>query len=395
MVTESQQLVTNGAGLSRKIGLDLLRVYAVLSVVYGHGWHIAQNITQSKLYLSIKFDNITMFFVMTGFLICLKLLKNLDADQIRLSTIKDFWVQRLIRTYPLYFCLLSIVGVEYYLTNKTFPIMYAHYFGYMQNVNTPHPDFYPELWSLAVQEWFYFIFPLILLGISFCKVKDKKNLILLSMIVFIFITTLIRISKINEQNYFDIYYWDLNLRKQVSTRLDSMFYGGLMAYMLLNHVNFFKKYTNHFLCVGVILLILNKILFAENWFYTNYIYLSVTSVGAALLLPFFYGLKFNLKVINKTITQISSISYAIYLLHLSPVMILLVPYAMNFLGKSFPAVHENTHMISYVAYWLLTLSLAIVMHRLVADPASKFLLNKYAGYKSLQTANSLPLGSIK
>lgn len=381
MIMENQHPITNNAQQNRKIGLDLLRAYAILSVVYGHGWLIAQDMTESKLYLAIKFDNVTMFFVLTGFLICLKLLINLENGLLFTGTIKDFWVQRLIRTYPLYLCLLIIVGALYYKTNKTFPVNYSHYFGYVQNVNSPHSDFYPELWSLAVQEWFYFIFPLILFGISFFKVKNVKNLTLLAIILSIVIVTIIRILKINDKNYFDLLYWDLYLRKQVLTRLDSLFYGALMAYMLLYYSEFFKKYTYYFLLTGVVLLILNKTLFVENWFYANYFYFSVTSVGTALLLPFFYGLDFDLRVINKLITQISSISYAIYLLHLTPVMLLLVPQVVDFIEKVQPSMHENTHMTSYVAYWLLTLSLAWVMHVLVAEPASKFLVKKYAKYK--------------
>lgn len=381
MATENQQLFTSSAQQNRKIGLDLLRAYAVLSVVYGHGWNIAQFITTSKLYLAFKFDNVTMFFVLTGFLISLKLLKNLDAGQIHANTIKDFWVDRLIRIYPLYFSLLILIGAVYYFSNEALPINYVQYFGYIQNFNTPHPDFYPELWSLAVQEWFYFIFPLIIVGINFCKLKNKRKLTLLIMVACIFIITLMRISKINDQNYFDESYWDLNLRKQVVTQLDSLFYGGLMAYMLLNYENFFKKFAKHFLLIGVTLLVLNKILFTENWFYINYIYFSITSLGTALLLPMFYGLDFNFKIINKLIIQISSISYAIYLVHLTPVMTMLVPHAMTYFVKTFPSMHENALTTSYVTYWLLTLSLAMAMHRLIACPVSNFLCGKYARVK--------------
>lgn len=288
-----------------------------------------------------------------------------------------------------------MMGGVYYFQNTSLPKNYANYFSYTQNTNSPHPYFYPELWSLAVQEWFYFIFPIIIFGINFFKTKNKQKILLFVMLLIIFIITLIRIMKVNDENYFNIDYWDLNLRKQVITRFDSLFYGGLIAYMFLNYADFFKRYAKRFLWIGIVLLIASKILLAENWFYTNYIYLSATSIGAAFLLPYFYGLDFNLKIINKLITKISAISYAIYLVHLSPVMLLLVPNMLGFFVKIFPAAYENTHLIAYAVYWLLTLSLAAVMHRLVAEPASQFLLNEYASYKSPQTANSLPLGSIK
>jgi hypothetical protein len=70
-----------------------------------------------------------------------------------------------------------------------------------------------------------------------------------------------------------------------------------------------------------------------------------------------------------------------YLVHLTPVMYLIAPYIVNIFVKAFPSMHTHMHMVGYIAYWMLTLSLATVMHRLVAEPASKFLLNKHAKYR--------------
>lgn len=377
MVTENKQIVTVDAFQNRKIGLDLLRVYAIFSVVYGHGWYLIHDIAVAKYYLAIKFDDVSIFFVLTGFLISLNLLKFFDAHQINIENIKNFWIKRLVRTYPLYFFMLLIIGCIHFASANIFPEKYIYYFGYIQNVNWKHPDFYGELWSLAVQEWFYFLFPLVLYGLNFINVKNKKYLILGAVLTCIVLVTVFRISKINLSNYTDIYYWDLNLRKQVITRFDSMLYGSLMAYVLLNWTDFFKKNANKFLFLGLLLLVLNKILFLENWFYTNYLNLSMAPIGATLLLPFFYDIKFNFKIVNKVIFQISAISYAMYLVHMTPVMFTMLPYVIKISMKIFPYLHGYIDVYSYVIYWLLTLLLATAMHHFVAKPISKFLLSKY------------------
>lgn len=377
MVTENKQKVTVDAFQNRKIGLDLLRVYAIFSVVYGHGWYLIHDIAVAKYYFSIKFDDVSIFFVLTGFLISLDLLKFFDVHQINIENIKNFWIKRLVRTYPLYLFMLLIIGCIHFASVNIFPENYIYYFGYIQNVNWKHPDFYGELWSLAVQEWFYFLFPLVLYGLNFINVKNKKYLILGALLACIVLVTVFRISKINLSNYTDIYYWDLNLRKQVMTRFDSMLYGSLMAYVLLNWIDFFKKNASKFLFLGLFLLVLNKILFLENWFYTNYLNLSMAPIGATLLLPFFYDIKFNFKIVNKVIFQISAISYAMYLVHMTPVMFTMLPYVIKISMNMFPYLHGYIDVYSYVMYWLLTLLLATAMHHFVAKPISKFLLSKY------------------
>lgn len=377
MVTKSKQIVTIDAQQNRKIGLDLLRVYAILSVVYGHGWSVVKDIATLQVYFSVKFDNVTMFFVLTGFLISSNLLKTLDGNKINKNFVQDFWLKRLARTYPLYFFMLASIGVIEYFSNNAFPVKYFSYFLYAQNINSPHPSFYSELWSLAVQEWFYFLFPLGMYVISQSNVKNKKYVSLWMVILLIFFIAINRMLKVNTLNYADIQYWDLNLRKQVTTRMDSLLCGFLVAYVLLYYSEFFKKSALVFLFLGICILGANKFLFAENWFYINYLHLSMAPIGAALLLPFFYGLSFDWRMINIIILQISSISYAMYLVHMTPVMFGALPHVNKFIVKIFPYFHEYIQILSYIMYWLLTLLLASVAHYFVAKPASQFLLKKY------------------
>lgn len=378
-VTEPSSLRQN-----KKIGLDLLRAYAILSVVYFHGWNIILNITESRLYLSIKFDNVTIFFVITGFLITLKLIKLINKNQLNTKAIKNFWVQRLIRTYPLYFLMVAMVGIIHFIYSKNFPDNYFKYFLYSQNINSAHPAFFPELWSLAIQEWFYLLFPLILWVIVLLKNANKQITVLRVIVALICLITIYRLTKINDSNYMNYAYWDANLRQLVTTRLDSILFGGLMAYVLLVHPIQFKKYAIHCVLIGLLILIINKILLGENWFYTNYLYLTMTAIGSALLLPFFYGLDFNLKIINKCIIYISTISYTMYLVNLTPVLNLIAPNVVTEILEIFPNLNQYMHVIGYAIFWSLTLLIATLLHRWFADPVTKYLQNKYVNYK-LQT----------
>ena len=78
-----------------------------------------------------------------------------------------------MRTLPLFFIVLVSVSV---LTGE---ILSKDFFKYLILIQKTFPDFinndyYPVAWSLSIEEFFYILFPVILINLN----KNKKGLIL-------------------------------------------------------------------------------------------------------------------------------------------------------------------------------------------------------------------------
>ena len=92
----------------RIYGLDILRALAILFVVVGHG----KFLLPTKLYFlheAFVFDGVSIFFVLSGFLIGGILIKLLDKSQPAKELLVDFWIRRWFRTLPNYFLVLFIL----------------------------------------------------------------------------------------------------------------------------------------------------------------------------------------------------------------------------------------------------------------------------------------------
>jgi peptidoglycan/LPS O-acetylase OafA/YrhL len=113
---------------------------------------------------------VVIFFVLSGFLITGSLWDAIDEK----SLLRNFFIRRALRILPLYFLalLISFLGaLAHGLTFATFKAFLIYVF-FLQDLpvladwalkyNSPYPLYH--LWSLAVEEQFYLLWPLLLLG---------------------------------------------------------------------------------------------------------------------------------------------------------------------------------------------------------------------------------------
>jgi peptidoglycan/LPS O-acetylase OafA/YrhL len=140
--------------------LDTLRGIAVLGVVFYHGLYWARDLTPYSLWqarlleqMSVGQFGVNLFFVLSGFLITGVLLDSRS----RFDYFKRFYVRRALRILPAYYLTLLLL-ILFGLTSKKFLLMSMLY---SSNLS---PMFgivlsYPVLWSLAVEEHFYLIWP--------------------------------------------------------------------------------------------------------------------------------------------------------------------------------------------------------------------------------------------
>lgn len=103
---------------------------------------------------------VPLFFVLSGFLITGILL---DAD--RAGYFKTFYARRILRIFPIYY-LLTVVVTVYCAVKRQPHSDWYWFFLYIQNygysfTGLDFPEMFKHTWSLAVEEQFYLIWPLI------------------------------------------------------------------------------------------------------------------------------------------------------------------------------------------------------------------------------------------
>lgn len=179
--------------------LDGLRAIAIILVILLHLVFYAQyfypNSTQSffELPLAVKWLakgtlGVDIFFVLSGFLIGVILLNEIKStNHINLFL---FFKKRFLRLMPVYFFfLLVMVGISPLLTdflNTNIPLEFEHQANqhsvwtnllYINNFFIRHDQVFGTFhtWSLAIEEQFYVLTPIILLGVF--KFQMQKHII--------------------------------------------------------------------------------------------------------------------------------------------------------------------------------------------------------------------------
>lgn len=297
-------------------GLDLMRSIAILLVLFYHAWiFISPFFQKLGLLFFMGFWGVELFFVLSGFLVGGIFIKKYIHHQkaITHSFIISFWKKRWVRTIPIYvFALLLNYVVLTFVLNIEIDFPFK-YFLFLQNFDSVHPVFFPEAWSLAIEEWFY-----ILLPVFFLYKNATKNFsgILYKIILMVVVYTLVRFLN-TDITSFDIVEWDKNVRKVVINRLDSILYGALMFVFIYYKSDIIKNNRYKLFWLGIVGVILSYLIFylKTSVIFNQVFFLSTTSLSFALLIPFFYFFKFNNATFKNISLYISVVSYSLYLIH--------------------------------------------------------------------------------
>lgn len=346
-------------------GLDLLRSIAIVFVVIYHAWaFLSPYFPQVGQLFFLGFWGVEFFFVLSGFLvggIFIRAYK--EQNRLNFSVLLNFWKRRWKRTIPIYLVVLlfSYLTLNYlYNLNFDFPF---RYFFFSQNLWYLHPRFFPEAWSLAVEEWFYILLPLLFFSFGFLfKNKSDKSIVAI-LVLSILIFTAIRLVWLG--NTFDIIYWDNYLRKIVLYRLDAIMYG-VLAYQLFSmHKMLLEKYRYVLLFVGVFGVLLSYYFFHQKTFnnYNNVFFLSVNSSSISLCIPFFYFFKFKFKFIKTLITLIAVSSYTMYLIHYT--------LLFRFINTGLVTLNLFHALGIFVSYLILVFVVSLLVYRLVERPLTR------------------------
>jgi peptidoglycan/LPS O-acetylase OafA/YrhL len=141
--------------MKRIPSLDGLRAISISLVVVGH-W--AELRYQSDVAGAFANLGVRIFFILSGYLITTLLLQ----EHAKTSTIRlrEFYVRRAYRILPAAMAFMLPVFVIFWHELRWYHMAAAAL--YVANLDFAHPWFLGHLWSLSVEEQFYFLWPSVL-----------------------------------------------------------------------------------------------------------------------------------------------------------------------------------------------------------------------------------------
>lgn len=368
----------------RIIGLDILRVWAILLVVFGHVNHFFPKELRPYSALPHFIDGVSIFFVLSGFLIGRIIINQvLLKSKTKFKDFKTFILRRWFRTLPLYFTILIVLIVfDFKNWNNDFS-----FFIFSQNLFSGQSSFFSVSWSLSVEEWFYLSLPLVLYTLS-RFIKLSRFYFLIVVILFILVPFIFRYYRCLEFSYLESF--DNNIRKVVLYRIDSIMYGVLSAYLFTFHNNYFKRYKNKWFVISFVILSFLFLRHINGWFGLNFHWLKFTeskefkfllqfnieSWAVFFLLPFFYFKK-DIKYIyiRKIVLFISKVSYSLYLIHGVLVLDIIFPFLKPLL-LTLELRFEIYTFLTLLLYFSLSFLLSFFTYRYI-EMYFLFLRDKY------------------
>lgn len=317
----------------RNFGLDLMRASAsicVMIIVHGSFWfyHLQPNWRDLWYLGSMAMDT---FFVLSGFLIGWILL---DTARTGPGWIRRFWVRRWIRTLPNYYLFLLInIGIWFW-TQGAAPD-WPKYLIFTQNLAWIQAPFFPESWSLALEEMFYLCAPLLLIVAAFDSSKPRRTLWLCGfVIVAAIIARTVWVLCTNPL-------WDDGVKKIVLARGDAIVYG-VFAVQWVRYANPSRKLAGAIALCGVLLVAIAALIFhytdENKSVIARIVPFAFNGAGFAMMLPYFSQLDGDrapafVRVVSN---RLAVWSYSWYLTHLAVMRIMqaLVPQHFGWLGSA-------------------------------------------------------------
>jgi peptidoglycan/LPS O-acetylase OafA/YrhL len=254
---------------------------------------------------------VTMFFVLSGFLITYLLLK--EYKKTNTINIKAFYVRRALRIWPLYyFYLLITILISFFILSSELPSPLSLFFYsfFLANVPFINENALPALdhfWSIGVEEQFYLFWPFLFLFFN----KRFKSIIILLILL---------------QALFRIYIWykfpfSTIALLSVVNRFDCMMFGGLGALFYLEKsklISFLnRKFAQYFSWLIILLLVVNKLNFFNS-------IIEIFLIGFVTMCIIIGQIGIENRIVNlenKIMSYLGKLSFGIYVYH--PLLILL------------------------------------------------------------------------
>lgn len=312
--------------------------------------------------------------MLSGFLIGGTLIKILNKGNISFNTLLNFWTRRWLRTLPNYLFILIILIILKLHFSADFKITNAlPFFVFIQNIYKPSLSFFTESWSLSVEEWFYLLIPPLLFFLTWLFKFKVKSIILLTAISLILSVTIFRYYRFTmepiPQTKAD---WGALFYFPVSTRIDSIMFGLMGAYVTFYHHDIWVKFKLPLFYFGLSLFLVDKLVFTNLGYATMYTCLfsfTTLSVGTLCMLPFMSQIKTGSGILYKSITYTSLISYSMYLINFSLISYFglnIVFGALNHVGIHLGV--QQAYILRFLIFIISTFTFSILLYKYIEQP---------------------------
>jgi len=343
--------------------LDSLRAVAVFLVLFEH-W-IPSGETPN--FLPYGMIGVTMFFVLSGFLITQILIRSkeysLQNNSGIFHSLKQFYARRTLRIFPIYYItifILLIFNIQNIKDKFLWFLFYASNILFFRMKEWEGP--LSHLWTLSVEEQFYIFWPLVIL-------LTPKKYLLRTIFVFtlfgpIFRTLLFTFHQGTESaSYF--------IHILTPSCLDCFGLGAVLAYYTTYRVD-----TNGIKKIWILLFLFYNIFsfIIFMFFYDNIVNVLIISnisvISMIIIAKMSTGFQGRLKKVfeNKSLMYLGKISYGMYLYHN------FIPLIYNYL--KLPYI-KNT-FLNFIIQFCLLLLLSSISWYLIEKPVNG--LKKYFAY---------------
>jgi peptidoglycan/LPS O-acetylase OafA/YrhL len=328
---------------------------------------------------------VTIFFVLSGFLITYLLLMEKHLGPIH---IRSFYFRRVLRIWPLYY-LIFVLGFfiipllplfqvpGYSIPFDTFPWdSFWTYGSLLANVGFIYcvPIAYAGiLWSVAVEEQFYLIWPWIVQHFS---LSIRKLFVIV--LVYFFLKILAYFPALGIKDFLpDHFYFWLD-----RTRISCMIIGGIGALCLYQQkwswLNFIYSKTHQWIQFGIFLLILSNLLNSSLFHLVKNEILAINVM--IIIVNIASNGKSLLTMENRVFDFLGKISYGLYVYHLL-VAVVVIKFMM-----SMTLFSQMPYWVSGILILFFTTLISIVISHLSYRYFEKYFLKKKERFSVIKTS---------
>ncbi len=344
--------------------LNAVRCFAALMVIMGHtaylisSWGFPIN---HNLWGVLAGHGVDVFFALSGFLITYLLLQEKEING--KIYIKDFYVRRIFRIWPLYYFvvltsfLISYISVNFFICEANL----NSYLFTLLMLPTISKAFYlnsfsmSTLWSIGVEELFYLIFPFI-----FDKISRTRLSTLIGIILFYVIGKVLLIYGIVKLSHINSTPW-LNLLSML--RFECLFCGVICAFIVHRRQDLVQFINSSFISkviLTIFILFLSISIFDVN----IYIHPGIDPILKTVINPFVISFLTGLILIiitqhplisaiqeNSVLFFLGQISYGTYIYHTFIITILFSTFPKSTNGiLIFCSIYLSTLLIAWISY---------------------------------------------
>ena len=339
---------------SHKPELDGIRGIALLAVMLSHGGpYIDRTTALSKIFAYAMipgWSGVELFFVLSGFLITGILLKSKKAE----NYFSSFYARRFLRIFPIYYFVLTVgllaathvswwnallpaagkTRIAYYFYAQNWPMFWPHHLFLKTNG-------FGHFWSLAVEEQFYIVWPLVIWLLP-------ENAILTLCAVGLAVALPLRVLMVHKFAY------DFTAMALTTSRVDGLLVGVVLA-ILLRRGQIPRRWI--YLCMGAGAAIIGFIaVFHHTELIATYLYMPTIGItGFSLLSGGLLALSQHRIVWLRSILEarwlraVGKYSYGMYIYHI-PVYLICEHFLVARFGMALPLVLPLRWALLYIGF---------------------------------------------